>query len=45
VALGSLTRRSVRSILIRGLDRLTTETAETAALPLHENLRGPDYYH
>jgi len=45
VALGSLTRRSVRSILIRGLDRVTTQAPETAALPLHENLRGPDYYH
>jgi transposase len=45
VALGSLTRRSVRSILIRGLDRLAPQAPEAAALPPHENLRGPDYYH
>jgi hypothetical protein len=38
--------RSVASILHSGLDRqpLPTPQAQTS-LPLHENVRGPDYYH
>lgn len=38
--------RSVKSILVAGLDRLSTEDAQTTlALPAaHEHLRGPAYY-
>ena len=42
----SPTYRSVNSILRSGLDRQSTPaTPVQAALPLHENVRGPDYYH
>jgi len=42
----SPTYRSVSSILKSGLDRqLTPAPQGQTALPLHENLRGPDYYH
>ncbi|MGH8632894.1 MAG: IS21 family transposase [Burkholderiales bacterium] len=46
LAIGSPTRRSVLSILAAGLDQkpLSTEQAEWQ-LPLHENVRGPTYYH
>lgn len=46
LAIGSPTRRSVLSILAAGLDQtpLTAEQAEWQ-LPLHENVRGPTYYH
>lgn len=39
--------RSVKSILENALDRqsLSTEPADASALPLHENVRGPRYYH
>jgi transposase len=38
--------RSVTSILKRGLDRQPTRSPTAAtALPEHENVRGPDYYH
>src|SRR5450830_44293 len=46
VAIRSLTYRSVASILKNGLDRqknLPTNTPGT--LPLHENIRGSDYFH
>ena len=44
--IGSPGYRSVASILNTGLDRLGDEqTPETAPLPLHENVRGPGYYH
>jgi hypothetical protein len=38
--------RSISSILSAGLDRqpLGSEPSQ-AALPLHENVRGADYYH
>ena len=47
LAIGSPTYRSVASILSAGLDRHTppTEAPTVKALPLHENVRGPDYYH
>ncbi len=49
VAIGSPTRKSVLSILEQGLDRVTLEsppTQTTLALdPVHENVRGPGYYH
>ncbi len=46
LAIGSPTRRSVLSILAAGLDQkpLTSEDPEWQ-LPLHENVRGPNYYH
>ena len=46
LAIGAPTRRSVLSILAAGLDQkpLTSED-EAWQLPLHENVRGPTYYH
>jgi transposase len=40
---GALSLRSVRSILANDLDRVLPEP-DKAALPSHENVRGPDYY-
>lgn len=46
LAIGSLSRRSVLSILAAGLDQkpLAAEQTEWQA-PLHANVRGPTYYH
>ena len=44
VRLGSLTRKSVKSILENGRDLRRPEALELE-LPLHENVRGPGYYH
>ena len=46
MSIRSPTYRSVNSILAAGLDRQPAQGAPAqAALPLHENVRGPDYYH
>jgi len=47
LAIRSPTYRSVASILAAGLDRQppTAEAPAQKALPLHENVRGPQYYH
>ena len=46
LAIRSPTYRSVASILKTGLDRQPSLLpTTTAALPAHENVRGPDYYH
>ena len=46
MSIRSPTYRSVNSILAAGLDRQQVPaTPAQAALPLHENVRGPDYYH
>ena len=46
LSIRSPTYRSVNSILASGLDRQQlSNAAAQAALPLHENVRGPDYYH
>ena len=46
VAIRSLTYRSVASILKSGLDRQHHLPSTTpGALPPHENIRGPDYFH
>ncbi len=46
LSIRSPTYRSVNSILASGLDRQQLSNAPAqAALPLHENVRGPDYYH
>jgi transposase len=46
LAIRSPTYRSVASILKTGLDRQPTLLpSSTPALPSHENVRGPDYYH
>jgi transposase len=42
---GATSYRSVKSILEHGLDRLPLEEAAELTLPLHENVRGADYYH
>ncbi len=45
LAIGSPTRRSIQSILEKGLDQQLSPADGTASLPhQHENLRGPDYY-
>ncbi len=42
----SPTYHSIKSILASGLDRQQALATPTqAALPLHDNVRGPDYYH
>lgn len=46
MAIRSPTYQSVKSILATGLDRQAAPAQATqAALPLHDNVRGPDYYH
>ncbi|NUZ08634.1 IS21 family transposase [Schlegelella koreensis] len=46
MSIRSPTYRSVNSILAAGLDRQQVPaTPAEAALPPHENVRGPDYYH
>jgi hypothetical protein len=46
MAIRSPNLRSVTSILRSGLDRQPVPPKPAqASLPLHENLRGPDYYH
>ena len=47
LAIRSPTYRSVTSILKRGLDRQPAlpPSHRRPALPLHDNVRGPDYYH
>jgi len=46
LAIRSPNLRSVSSILKSGLDRQQSLLpATTPALPDHENVRGPDYYH
>ena len=42
--IGSPTRRSVVAILKNGLDQVDTEESEQLQLPLHENVRGGEYY-
>lgn len=43
--IGSLTVKSVRSILQRGLDSQETDSTHLEVnLPLHQNIRGRDYY-
>lgn len=45
--LGATRYRSVKSILDNGLDRqaFNDTGTEQSALPLHDNVRGPQYYH
>jgi hypothetical protein len=47
VHLGSPTRKSVQSILESGQDRRRSKHTEPLELdlPLHDNVRGPGYYH
>ena len=46
LSIRSPTYRSVNSILGAGLDRQQVSAEPTqASLPLHDNVRGPDYYH
>ena len=46
MAIRSPTYQSIKSILKNGMDRqpMPSKPAQ-ASLPLHENVRGPDYYH
>ena len=43
--IGAPTTRSVQSILQKGLDQAPEPTANGAALPVHDNIRGSQYYH
>jgi hypothetical protein len=46
MAIRSPTYQSIKSILQSGMDRQPLPSKPTqTSLPLHENLRGPDYYH
>jgi transposase len=45
LAIGSPTRVSVKSILERNLDKKAAHEPEELSLPLHDNVRGPGYYH
>jgi hypothetical protein len=45
LAIGSPTRTSVKSILERNLDKKAAHEPEELSLPLHDNVRGPGYYH
>ena len=48
VRIGALRRKSVASILQAGLDQqpsMITDRQTELPLPLHENVRGPKYYH
>lgn len=42
---GSPTTHSIQSILRQGLDQIQESPSKMAALPEHDNLRGPRYYH
>ena len=46
ISIASPTYRSVSSILASGLDRQPVATDQSQpSLPLHDNVRGPEYYH
>jgi transposase len=45
VALGTRRYQSIASILKQGLDSQPLSEPENHELPLHDNVRGPDYYH
>jgi transposase len=47
IALGSLRRQSVASILEKGLENtpLPQTSPQQPLLPAHDNIRGADYYH
>ena len=42
---GNLSLKALRNILQNGLDRLEEKDSSTAGLPLHDNIRGGQYYH
>jgi len=45
IVLGTYSRRSIASILLRGLDQIETEELQEARPNIeHENIRGSDYY-
>ena len=45
LSIRSPTYTSIKSILAAGLDRHGVETPAQTSLPLHDNVRGADYYH
>jgi transposase len=45
IAIGALSYTSLASILRTGLDRHRTHTAADGPVILHDNIRGPRYYH
>jgi transposase len=45
LSIGAPTYRSVASILKNALDQQQRSAAADVALPRHDNVRGPDYYH
>jgi transposase len=45
LSIGSPCYRSVRSILDKGLDKQPLQEQSQDEMPLHDNVRGPGYYH
>jgi hypothetical protein len=45
IAIGALTYTSLASILKSGLDRHRSRPAADGPVILHDNIRGPRYYH
>lgn len=45
LAIGSVTYRSIKSILKTGLDGADLRSEETTPSVTHDNIRGPNYYH
>ena len=41
----NLSLKALRKILENGLDRLEEKDSSTAVLPVHDNIRGGQYYH
>jgi len=44
LSVGACSYKSVKSILQSGLDKIEKQDDERPAIPVHENVRGPDYY-
>ncbi len=44
LSVGTVSYRSVKSILSSGLDLVEEEDDDRPPVPLHQNVRGPDYY-
>ena len=42
---GARSYQPVKAILSNGLDQAQLEQDEEKALPIHENIRGPEYFH
>ena len=43
--MGARSYQTVKAILKAGLDQQKPEQEEATAIPEHENVRGPEYFH